>query len=160
MLLLVRPHISQAFVFPALSMSPTINPGDRILVNKLLRPRRMDLVVYWNDAPKPVPYCHRLIGLPGESLRFEKGGIVINDQPLDLPPFLAGRCQVNRMGKSGSYKYEEGETITLGSNEYFFLGDNAERSADSRRSGPSHASDLIGVIDLMYWPPGKFRIIR
>ncbi|HEX5244232.1 MAG TPA: S26 family signal peptidase [Tepidisphaeraceae bacterium] len=61
---------------------------------------------------------------------------------------------------SMSARYQEGQTITLGNDEYFFIGDNADESGDSRLYGPSHRVDVVGVVDLIYWPIGKLRIVR
>ena len=49
-------------------------------------------------------------------------------------------------------RYKDDETITLGDDEYFFVGDNVEHSNDSRLSGPTRGSSLVGVVDLIYWP--------
>ncbi|MBC7784215.1 MAG: signal peptidase I [Burkholderiales bacterium] len=157
----IKPFIVEAFVMPTKSMSPTIEPGDRFVVNKLIRPRRLDLVAYWNDDAEPAIYCKRLIGLPGERLRFEQGGLYVNDQPIALPPVLAGRCSasVSTLPFNRS-RYRDGESIRLGEDEYFFIGDNVEASADSRLAGPSRASSVVGVVDFLYWPLSKARLVR
>jgi signal peptidase I len=162
-LLILRPFVIQAFVIPTTSMSPTIDPSDRMVANKLLRPRRWDLVVY-RSPPDQEIYCKRLIALPTERLRFDGGSIFINDQPAEVPRVLAGRCRAAPQGPDGRAsrfgRYKEGETIALGPDEYFFVGDNIDQSADSRIYGPSAGSSIVGVIDLVYWPPRKIRIVR
>jgi signal peptidase I len=147
---------------PTQSMSPTIEPDDRFAAFKLLRPRRWDLVVYWNnDARGRMPYVKRLVALPGERLRFDGGGVFINDQPVTVPAVLAGKCHAKLPGGARpETRYYDGDTITLGPDEYFLIGDNIDISADSRINGPSKSADLIGVIDLIYWPLGKFRVVR
>jgi signal peptidase I len=160
-LLVIRPFVVEAFVIPTKSMSPTIDPGDRFVVNKLIQPRRWDLVAYWNPGPHPTIYCKRLIGLPGERLRFDDGRIFINDQPVTMPPVLAGRCHAHPPSLSKSAApYQDGQTIVLGNNDFFFIGDNVAISADSRLLGPSPASSLVGVVDLIYWPLSKAGIVR
>lgn len=157
--LVLKPYLVEAFVFPTKGMSPTIEPGDRFVVNKIIRPRRMDLVAYWSQGDRRAVYLKRLIGLPGERLRFEGGGLYVNDQPTELPKVLAGRCHAG-VGTPAYWRYQDGQTITLGNDEYFFVGDNADISLDSRFTGPSHASSLVGVADLIYWPVGRFRVVR
>jgi signal peptidase I len=160
---IVRPFLTQAFITPSSSMSPTLEPRDRFCVNKLLHPRRWDLVAYWNHVPEPVIYCKRLIGLPGERLRFENGNLYVNDQPVvppPPPPLLARRLHASPGSAPTATRYKEGETIILGPNEYFFIGDNVDASADSRWYGPTDRGALIGVVDLIYWPPRKIRIVR
>jgi signal peptidase I len=159
-LAVLRPHVSQTFVIPSASMSPTLDPGDRFFVNKLAQPRRWDLIAYWNagiSSPRRTIYCKRVIGLPGEQLRFDNGQIYIKDQLQTAPTVLAGRLTVNM--RYGS-RYRDGETISLGPNEIFVIGDNVSNSADSRMSGPSNTSDIVGVVDLQYWPLSKFGVKR
>jgi len=161
MVWLVKPWVIEPFVLPTHSMSPTLVPGDRFVVNKLLAPRRLDLVAYRTHGPRPEIFCKRLIGLPGERLRFEGGNLYVNDQQVSVPLVLVGHCHAFPPAiDSTSARYQEGQTITLGNDEYFFIGDNADESGDSRLSGPSHRDDLVGVADLIYWPIGKLHIVR
>ena len=159
--LVVRPYFVEAFVMPTSSMAPTLEPGDRFTVNKLIAPRRMDLVAHWRPGPDPAMYCKRLIGLPGERVRFDNGGVFVNDQPLALPAVLAGHCHASPAAARASIsRYRDGETIALGPDEFFLIGDAVDISADSRLDGPSRASSLIGVVDALYWPPRKFHVFR
>jgi len=164
MFFVIKPWVAEAFVMPTPTMSPTIVPGDRFVANKILKPRRWDLVVYMNRAnydPYPMAYCKRLVGLPGERLRFDSGTIFVNDQAVEVPSVIAGRCHASIPGVWGDRaRYADGQTILLGSNDYFFVGDNIDRSADSRIDGPSPGSSIVGVVDLVYWTPGKIRILR
>lgn len=158
---LVRPFLIQAFNVPARSMVPTIEPGDRFFVCKLLHPRRWDLVVYRGHDSHSMLLCKRLVGLPGERLRFEQGAMFVDDKPILAPPVLAGRLHASVVMSSMRYgRYRDGDTIVLGGNDYFFIGDNVDNSMDSRLQGPTDRSQLVGVIDLMYWPPGRARIVR
>jgi signal peptidase I len=160
-LAVLKPYVSQTFVIPSASMSPTLEPGDRFFVNKRADPRRWDLVTYWNTpgwTNKRTIYCKRLIGLPGEQLRFDNGQLYINNQVQSAPAVLAGRLTAN-MPYGGS-RYRDGETISLGPNEIFVIGDNVSNSADSRMSGPTNISEIVGVVDLQYWPLSKFGVKR
>ncbi len=49
--------------------------------------------------------------------------------------------------------------VTLGPDEYFLLGDNTSVSSDSRSQGPAKRADLIGVVDVIYWPFERMRIL-
>jgi len=157
-MLLFRPLVMEAMVLSANSMSPTLNDGDRFIANKLLTPRRWDLIAYRDSG---TIFCKRLIGQPGESIRFVDGGIEIDGRTATVPAVLAGRCRATLPGMpEQDVRYQEGETIRLGAKEYFLLGDNIDRSVDSRMHGPSDASTLVGVVDLIYWPPGRLGVIR
>ena len=145
---------------PSVSMSPTLERGARVAVNKMITPRRWDLVVYYNETQGEL-YCKRLVGLPGERLRFEDGSLFVNDQPVEAPAVLAGRLRTTVPNMPpGMFLYEEGETIQLGPTDYFVVGDNLDRSNDSRLEGPTDAANLVGVVDLVYWPPRNASILR
>jgi signal peptidase I len=159
-LVVLKPHVSQTFVIPSASMSPTLEPGDRFFVNKLVQPRRWDIIAYWNASalsPQRTIYCKRVIGLPGEQLRFEFGQLYINNQLQSAPTVLAGHLTANLRYYG---RYRDGQTISLGHNEIFVIGDNVSNSADSRMSGPSNTADIVGVMDLQYWPLSKFGVKR
>jgi len=158
-LTVLRPKVSQAYRIPTNSMSPTLQAGDRFFVNKLARPRRWDLITYWapqNGARQArTLWCKRVVGLPGEDLRFEKGELYVNGVSQPAPAVLAGRLTATMPAPHRS-RYPDGQTIQLGPNEIFVLGDNLPNSADSRLSGPVDLSTLDGVVDFQYWPFSRF----
>jgi signal peptidase I len=157
-ILVVRPYLVEAFFLPTMSMAPTLNAGERLMVEKLTTPLRFDVIVY-RDRDSYV-YCRRVIGLPGDTLEFSNGSLIINGQPADLPPVLAGRCHAVIPGPFGRFKYVDDEPIKLGPNEVFLMGDNVDRSRDSRLDGPYAISSIIGVVEWTYWPLNKIRIVR
>jgi signal peptidase I len=158
LLVLLKPYVVEAFILTTGSMSPTLDARDRFVVDKIISPQRWDIVAYRLATPNRLIVCKRLIAFPGEHLRFDNGTVYINDLPIPVPSVIAGRCQASPSPRVG--KYQDGQTITLGPDDYFLIGDNLEYSADSRIYGPSSHSDLIGVVDLIYWPPTKMKILR
>lgn len=113
---------------PGDSMEPTLSAEASIIINKLsyLRegPERFDVIVF-EESDEAHQYYHvkRVIGLPGETIQIVNGVVYINDEPLneavkDLP----------KMHLSGLAT----EPITLDEDEYFVLGDNRNKSEDSR----------------------------
>jgi signal peptidase I len=158
MLVVVRAFWFEAFVLPTESMSPTLVPGDRFVVNKLGHPARWDLVAYHSITPGAPVYCKRVVGLPGERVRFDQGNVYVNDQLMSAPAVVAGRyhATIPRVAT----KYRDGETIVLSDREFFVVGDNVDVSADSRIYGPTDGSAMVGVIDFVYWPVGHARIVR
>jgi signal peptidase I len=157
-----KQYIVEAFVVPTASMAPTIEPHDRFVVNKLLHPRRLDLIAYHSNQPQHPIYCKRLVGLPGEQLRFDNGNLYVNDQVVTLPAVVAGKyhARLMRQGMQSMGRYRDGDTILLGSDEYFVIGDNVDISLDSRLEGPSKGESIVGVVDFMYWPLSRFKIMR
>jgi signal peptidase I len=164
-LFVIRPFVTEAFSIPTRSMAPTLEEGDRFFVNKLLTPRRWDLVAHrvterdWQtDSEVQVIYCKRLVGLPGERLRFEGGQLYVNDHLQGAPDVVAGRYTT--VLPHGIGLYRDGETIQLGPSEIFMIGDNVDISADSRVHGPTDGSQVVGVVDLRYWPFDRISLLR
>lgn len=155
----VRPYLGEAFVLQTtVSMSPTLVPGDRFVVNKLGHAARWDLVAYHSIVPGAPVYCKRIVGLPGERLRFDQGNIYINDQLMAAPSVVAGRYHATFPTVPSMYR--DGQTIVLSDREFFVVGDNVDFSADSRIYGPTDRSAIVGVVDFVYWPPSDARIVR
>ena len=109
------------------SMAPTIEANGVVRVNKLIykvkKPGRMDVIVFnmgKNDTSRY--YVRRVVGLPGETVQIVDGTIYINDEVLEYKynsEYIedAGLCE---------------EPVTLGSDEYFVIGDNYNHCEDSR----------------------------
>ena len=140
---------------------------DRVLTNKLIAPRRWDLIVFRNPEDPAQNYVKRLVGFPNETLQLKEGSVWIDGKRLVPPPHLKGIQYAAEMphalGINGVLP------IPLGPDEYFVLGDNTMNSLDSRlwQSGsPGHApyavpeDHLIGVATHIYWPKDRFRILR
>src|ERR1700677_232762 len=93
-----RPYAVQSFFIPTPSMTPTLMPGDRILVDKLSGTiHRGDIIVFKNppaDRGGPPPLVKRVIGLPGERISSVGATVLINGKPLAEPwlPRLVGQC--------------------------------------------------------------------
>jgi signal peptidase I len=143
-------------------IDPTVRTGDRFISNKLLAPRRWDLVTVRPPVDRSQKYVKRLIGLPGDVVVIDKGVIMIDGSPLALPPEIAG-LQFKAPQLAGGLPLwgSPEKPARLGPHEYFVVGDFAERSADSRMWGKGVSrEDLVGVATLIYWPPGRCRIFR
>ena len=87
-------------------------------------------------------YIKRVIGLPGETIRFSGGLLTVNGQPVSEP-------YVSTVTED----YE----ISLGDGEYLVLGDNRTDSYDSRMAdmGPLGAEAFLGRVRWILWPPGR-----
>lgn len=150
------------------SMEPNFHEGERVMVNQLgsalpaifgstayaesgaashaSRLRRGQVVVFYPAAMgQGDPLIKRLIGLPGDTLAIRDGVVYLNDAPL-MEPYLSG-VTTSCTSYCGP--------LTLGPDEYFFLGDNRPVSRDSRAFGPVHADQIVGQVLLRYWPPAR-----
>jgi signal peptidase I len=128
------------------SMYPTLYDGEVLYMNKITPAitgyKRYDIVVCYTDQLRGGEYIiKRVIGLPGETVQIKDSTIYINGEPIEdvenAPEYFdSGLC--------------DGDGVTLGSDEYFVMGDNRNNSADSRLDlvGNIQSSDMVGRVYL------------
>ena len=124
---LVRLAIERT-VIPGTSMEPTLAENTSIIVNRLSYlskgPKRFDVIVFEQEGEEHSYYhVKRVIGLPGERVQIANGQVYINGEP--LKEAVHGLAQIHLAGLVA-------EEITLDEDEYFVLGDNRNKSEDSR----------------------------
>ena len=134
------------------SMTPTLSNGDQLLLNRLkgriLPIQRYDIVAYELDTQEGI-ILKRVLALPGETLQIREGKVLINGEALPENEYI----------RSLSYGGEAQSPLTLGANEYFVIGENADASLDSRFSdvGNIRKDNIWGCVWLRYSP---FRDMR
>ena len=132
--LFVRANVIEAFKIPTASMSPTLVPGDRILVTKIgLEDRtlqRGDVVVFRNPEDRRQRYVKRVIGLPGETVEIRDGRVLIDGRPLPVEP--ASQDPPGNSTVPGEVPAGAGtrKTERAGDTEYAILDDPQERRAE------------------------------
>jgi signal peptidase I len=146
---LMRTYAFQTFYIPSGSMEPTLQVGDRIIVNKLAVSWGTinigDIVVF--KAP-PAENCgepvtdlvKRVIGIPGDTLTSKGNTIYVNGEVLDET-----WTHTEPLGQPIGH-------VHLAANQYFMMGDNHSDSCDSRMWGPVPRSDIIGKAFVRIWP--------
>jgi signal peptidase I len=142
------------------SMRPTLRPGQRIAVGPLVRPpARGDLVVLARPAgPRDLEVVKRVVGLPGERVRLDAGGLEVDGQAVPEPYLAAGPGAGGVRGTPGGSPGGSGELeLRLGPAEYLVLGDHRVASTDGRDFGPVGADALLGRVRFAYWPPRRLR---
>jgi signal peptidase I len=160
--LLIKSFLFQAFYIPSESMKPTLNVGDRVLVNKLSYDmhdvNRGDIVVF--EAPPRAQsggiedLVKRVIGRPGETVSADENGTVLIDgRPLHEPYLPAGtvtRFNDVPPGCGTPTDVEFGCVVPPG--HVFMMGDNREASKDSRVFGPIDEETIVGRVFVRIWP--------
>jgi signal peptidase I len=124
------------------SMSPTLRDGERYLLYRctyLLRTPRKGEIVVIEDPEDHGLSVKRIVGLPEETVEMRTDGLYINNEKAP-EPYLLSKYTLRP-------HYHPTEAVRLASNQYFVMGDNRNRSADSRVYGPVARNQILGVID-------------
>lgn len=153
--LLIKTFVVQAFRIPSDSMVPTLQDGDRVLVNKLSYDahdvNRGDVVVFHRPPNlaaaegDPEDLIKRVIGLPGETVSSRDGVVYIDDRRL-TEPYLP----------EGTTTFNLDAPITVPDGHILVMGDNRGNSTDGRSFGPIPIDTVIGRAFVIMWPPGRF----
>jgi len=132
------------------SMTPTLQNGEYILVNKLAykigEPARGDIIVFRFPADEGQDLIKRVIGLPGETIHIGDGTVTVNGIALN-ETYIAQNPVYQ-----GDWVIPEGYL--------FVLGDNRNDSRDSHQWGLLPIENVIGKSVVIYWPPAEWEIIN
>jgi signal peptidase I len=180
--IVIKTFLFQAFYIPSASMEPTLQIGDRVLVNKLSYDlhdlHRGDIVVFsaepnreWHRAGID-DLVKRVIALPGETVtQCETDRICIDGKLLEESYLPKDVAPSNPWPPELPYIDANGEDVLVcepvgpnGSPEggckvpagrVFVMGDNRGNSQDARANGPIKESSIVGRVFLRIWPPGR-----
>ena len=169
--LVIRSFVFEPFRIPSGSMMPTLLEGDFIFVKKYaygLRlpvtetkfietgdPRRGDVIVFRLPSDPSINYIKRVVGLPGDTIVYERQRLTINGEVIDLKPgeSASARAPVfveNLDGRVHDILVTNPEFSTrdgiyrVPDGHYFVMGDNRDRSKDSRFIGAIPEKYLVG----------------
>jgi signal peptidase I len=177
--ILIKTFLVQAFYIPSVSMVPTLQRGDRILVCRLCYRlgdiQRGDVIVFADPSPDPhadrgvvggllhwlgegigvaqpedEDFIKRVVGLPGDTVELREGTLLVNNEEVE-EPYLDPDLDTRSYGP-----------VTVPSGMLFVLGDNRLRSGDSRFTpeeggvGWVPEERVIGEAFVIVWPPGRW----
>jgi len=156
----IRVFAFEPFSVASDSMLPTLEAGDRLFVNKLVTPRRGDVVVFEHAG---VRYVKRVVGLPGERVELLYGRVLVNGVAIEEWPTGTlrldgkGRALVGLRERLGAVEHAllddperplPDSATVVPDGHFFLLGDNRDHSADSRSFGEIPRSEIVGVASL------------
>lgn len=143
-----RIFVAEPYIVSGPSMDPTFTTGDYLIVDKISyeigNPKRNSVVIFKFPTNKSLNLIKRVIGLPGETVSMLNGVVTIinaeNPKGFVVPePYL-------------THNQLDTFSVTLGSDEYYVLGDNRPVSYDSRSWGVLPRKDIIGRPVLRLFP--------
>jgi signal peptidase I len=162
--LIIRTLVIQAFKIPSGSMEDTLAIGDHILVNKFVYgmklpfvdkkvfkirdPRRGDVIVfeYPEDAGKD--FIKRVIGTPGDTVEVKDKRVYVNGLPYENPHEIHKEKEL--FPREQNPRDNMGP-VTVPAGAYFMMGDNRDRSYDSRFWGFVKSDKVKGLAFIKYW---------
>ncbi|MCM3569083.1 signal peptidase I [Neobacillus mesonae] len=159
----IRYFLFAPIVVDGLSMMPTLQDQDRMIVNKLSyeigEPHRFDIIVF--HAPEHKDYIKRVIGLPGDHIEYKNDTLYVNGKAYKEPYLDEYKSQVEDGPLTDDFTLEEkiGRT-TVPKGELFVMGDNRRFSKDSRHIGTIPMGKVIGKASVIFWPIKDARIVK
>ena len=168
--IVLKTFVVQAFFIPSSSMEPTLEPGDRVLVQKVVYgPDRGDVIVFSDPQGRPGPdrgivggfvhwlsstlgierpehedFIKRVIGLPGETVELRDGRLFVDGVRI-REPYLKGAVDTRDYGP-----------VRVPEGALFVLGDNRLNSNDSRFGlGFVPVDKVVGRAFAIVWPPSR-----
>ena len=199
----LRSLLYQPFYIPSSSMEPTLLIGDRLFVSKFAygyskhsfpfsppiynnrlffkQPQSGDLVVFKTPSDNRTDYIKRLIGMPGDTIQFKNGNILLNKKKIlrkEIVESINIRCgKINLPVKlfeetlPNGVKYvavynkdgtlQNTDEYIVPENHYFLLGDNRDCSKDSRFLSEVgyvhnlHSLEIDYLLNNLYYPLKK-----
>ncbi len=175
----IQAWIVKPYQIPSESMEPTLDVGQRVLVNRFLYhftdPSIGDIIVFHPPAgadsgticgaphpptqacPQPTKsessqnFIKRIVAGPGDTLSVRDGHPVVNGVEKTDEPYA------NPCGGGGACNLPKPIVVPPG--DYFMMGDNRGASDDSRFWGPVPRSWIIGKAFATYWPPDRIGLL-
>jgi len=173
----IQAFLVKPYRIPSESMEPTLQVGQRVLVNRIgtrfTDPKVGDVIVFHppqgsqdNRCGVPpvagracslptrgrsdVNFIKRVVGAPGDRISIVDGRVIRNGRPT-VEKFIKP-C-------TGGEECSFPKPITVPKDYYFMMGDNRGSSDDSRFWGPVPKKWIIGAAFATYWPPGRIGLL-
>ena len=140
------------------SMLPTFEDEDRIIVSKVSSINRFDMIVF-NAPDAKEKYIKRVIGVPGDYIEMIEDVLYVNGEAIDEPyvRYIEGDPITNRMTENFTLEEITGiEKVPNGA--FFVLGDHRLKSNDSRSFGLIYENDVIGEVKFRFFPLNEIGI--
>ena len=176
--LLLRIYVWKPVIVEGHSMDPTLADKERLIIVKTMTIKRQKIVVakeYDRNSGKEKNIVKRVIGLPGDTIKFDADVLTINGTVVDEPSLKDYKAKFSKDKLQETFSYngffqelaqnaaaftisatgETNFTVTVPKGQYFLMGDDRLVSQDSRQVGAFSKKDLVGEVKLRLWPLNK-----
>ena len=146
------------------SMEPTLLNGDRLLVktnaySSKVQPKRGDVIVFVFPEDTSKDFMKRVIAIPGDKVEIRDRVIILNGKPL-VEEYVNFTGDNNTIVGDAVRKMDNMPEKLIPDNKYYVLGDNRDKSYDSRLWGFVDQNALIGKAILIYFSSDRNRIMQ
>lgn len=146
----IRMFVAQPFIVSGASMDDTFTSGEYLIIDQVTyqfnEPSRGDVIVFRYPKDPSKFFIKRVIGKPGDTVTIEDGKVTISNE--DNPEGITlDEPYIKSMEPAPLFTEE------LGNREYFVMGDNRDRSSDSRSWGVLQEERIVGRAFLRLFPP-------
>jgi len=149
----------KSYKMVASSMEPILQNGDRLIADKNAysgnaQPTRGDVIVFIFPEDKSKDFIKRVIAIPGDNIAIRDRVIIINGKPLveSYVKFTGSNHDIVR-------KMDNISEITVPKDKYYVVGDNRDKSYDSRFWGFVDRHAIIGKAKFIYYSSDRSRIM-
>jgi len=162
--LIIRTYLVQAFKIPSGSMEETLAIGDHLLVAKFMYgtqipftekkvikvrdPRQGDVIVFEYPEDPSKDFIKRVVGLPGDVVEGKNKKVFVNGKPYENSHEIHKEKDIipKEMNPRDTFG-----PVTVPADSYFVMGDNRDRSYDSRFWGFVSRDKIKGLAFIKYW---------
>ena len=176
--LLLRIYVWKPVIVEGHSMDPTLADKERLIIVKTMTIKRQTIVVakeYDRNSGKEKNIVKRVIGLPGDTIKFDADVLTINGKVVEEPYLKDYKAKFSKDKLQETFSYngffqelaqnaaaftisatgEPNFTVTVPKGQYFLMGDDRLVSQDSRQVGAFSKKDLVGEVKLRLWQLNK-----
>ncbi|WP_077615182.1 signal peptidase I [Caenibacillus caldisaponilyticus] len=156
--IIIRSFIFTNYVVEGKSMMPTLEDGNRLIVNKIdydfSKPKRFDIIIF--HATPTDDYVKRVIGLPGDSIEYKNDVLYVNGKPVKEPYLKPYKEKISSGNLTNNFSLRDipndKPVDRVPPGKLLVLGDNRRNSVDSRSFGFVDMSQVVGKVNIRYWP--------
>ncbi|MES3695875.1 signal peptidase I [Mammaliicoccus sciuri] len=160
--LLIQKFLFVTYTVSGDSMYPTLKNSEKVIVNKIGYKvgdiDNGDVIVF--HANKNDDYVKRVIGKPGDTVKYENDQLYVNDKKVPEEYLKANKANKSRDLLTENFEVKDlvnsNGANKIPKDEYLVLGDNREVSKDGRSFGLIDKDVIVGEVALRFWPINQF----
>lgn len=144
--IVIRQFLFTPVIVSGQSMEPTFEDANKIIISKIHKVERFDLVVF--HAPNSDhDFIKRVIGLPGDTIVMQNDRLTINGKE-----YREDYIQSSKEKMFKGQKYTQDFTVEVPEGCLYVLGDNRRNSTDSRILGCIEEETVVGTVKFRFYP--------